>query len=292
MRQAALVYNPMAGRRRAAERAHRLAEIFAARDWRVEPMETVLPGGGEQPARQAAERGFDVVLALGGDGTLRECAAGVLGTETGVGFLPTGTTNVMCHTFGLPNHPFRAAAALAGGRLAPMDVGLCGGTPFLMQASVGIDAAVIAALNPTTKRWLGQGAAVTAAVRVLFGYRFPRFEIVIDGKPREVSFAAICNIPFYGGPWKMTAAELDDGRLHAALFAGRGRPSTLKFAFDFLRGKHGLRNDVEIVPVEEVELPATPGAELQMDGDAFPGGLPARVRMAKHKLRVLLPPPP
>lgn len=289
MRRAALVYNPMAGRRQAAVRAARLAEIFTAADWAVELMETVLPGGGEEPARHAAENGVDAVLALGGDGTLRECSAGVLGTETGVGFLPTGTANVMCHTFGLPNHPFHAAAALATGDFARMDVGLCNGTPFLMQASAGIDAAVIATLNPKTKRWLGQGAVATAGVRVLFGYRFPRFEIVIDGEPREVSFAAICNIPFYGGPWRMTAAELDDGRLHAALFRGRGRPSTLKFALDFVRGKHALRKDVELVPVEEVVIPATPGLQLQMDGDAFPGGLPARVQVAPDQLRVLVP---
>ena len=56
-----------------------------------------------------------------------------------------------------------------------------------------------------------------------------------------------------------------------------------------MRGKHALRDDVVVVPVEEIEIPAAPGLQLQMDGDAFPGGLPAKISVSEHKLEVLVP---
>ena len=121
-------------------------------------------------------------------------------------------------------------------------------------------------------------------------YGFPVFEVEAGGSRREVTFAAICNIAPYGGPWKMAPeAKIDDGRLHAALFSGRGRFSAVAFAGSMMLSRHLRRKDVEIVPVEEIALPAAPGLVLQMDGDAFPNALPARVRLAEKRIRLLLP---
>jgi YegS/Rv2252/BmrU family lipid kinase len=291
LRNATLIYNPVAGRGRTASLAHRICQTLEAEGWRVEPLESRQPGETERLARAAARAAVDAVFALGGDGTLRECAAGVLGSESAVAFLPGGTTNVMALPLGLPQDPHQACRLLANGRPGELDVGLCGQTPFLMQASVGLDAAAIAALQPTTKRFLGKGAIVPAALKAWLAYGYPSFEISIDKESYTATFAAVCNIPFYGGKWRMApAARPTDGRLHLVLFGGRGRSRTLSFAFDMLRDRHLERGDVKILTVETVILPEVPGLTLQLDGDSFPDRLPARVQLSPHRLRVLLPP--
>jgi diacylglycerol kinase family enzyme len=268
LRSAALIYNPT--------------------DTELCP--TAAPGDAEPLAREASARGVEAVFALGGDGTLRECAAGLLGSDTILAFLPAGTANVMALVFGLPPRPLRAAELLARGRTGQMDVGLCGRTPFLMQASVGLDAAVIAALRPAAKRLLGRGAVGPAIARSWWAYGYPEFEVQAEGRNRTASFAAICNIPFYGGRWKLAAgARTDDRRLDLALFKGKDRWQTLGFACDLLLGRHTRRRDVEISQHEEVEIHAPPELPLQLDGDSFPATFPTRLRVSRHRLNLLLP---
>jgi len=73
------------------------------------------------------------------------------------------------------------------------------------------------------------------------------------------------------------------------LLRSRGRFTTLGFAGDLLRGRHLRRRDVITASVEEVELVGPPELPLQVDGDPCRETLPARVRVAKRRLQVLVP---
>jgi YegS/Rv2252/BmrU family lipid kinase len=290
LRSAALIYNPTAGRQRTQKILEAIPERLRAGAWDTELCPTAGPGDAERLAHEAAARGVEAVFALGGDGTLRECAAGLLGSDTALAFLPAGTANVMALVFGLPPKPLPAAEILARGRTAQMDVGLCAERPFLMQASFGLDAAVIAALRPATKRILGQGAVGPAIARSWWTYGYPEFEVRTEGWSRSASFAAVCNIPFYGGRWKLAPdARTDDRRLDLALFKGKGRWQTLGFACGLLLGRHIRRRDVEISQLEEVEIFAAPELPLQLDGDSFPAAFPTRLRVSRRRLTLLLP---
>ena len=77
----------------------------------VEVVETNRRGHAIRFAQDAARRGIDVVIGFGGDGTLNEVATGVAGTETAIGILPGGSTNVFARTLGMPNDPVRGRAA-------------------------------------------------------------------------------------------------------------------------------------------------------------------------------------
>jgi YegS/Rv2252/BmrU family lipid kinase len=290
LRSAALIYNPTAGRQRIRKILEAIPETLRAGDWDTELCPTAGPGDAEPLARNASARGVEAVFALGGDGTLRECAAGLLGSDTILAFLPAGTANVMALVFGLPSKPLQAAELLARGRTGQMDVGLCGRTPFLMQASVGLDAEIIAALRPATKRLLGRAAVGPPIARSWWSYRYPQFQVRAHRDQRTVTFAAASNIPFYGGRWKIAPeARTDDGCLDLVTFSGQGRWRTLGFARDLLLGRHLRRSDVEVLRVAEVAIEAAPGLSLQLDGDSFPGALPATVTVARRRLKVLLP---
>lgn len=297
MRRAALIYNPKSGRQRHARRLAEILDRLRQGGFDAEPVPTAGPDDATRLARELARaddpaENCEVVFAYGGDGTVREVAAGLLGTPTALGILPGGTVNLLAHALGLPKDPVDAADLLPRLPARWMDVGLAGDVPFLMMVSAGLDAAVLAALDPRLKLRFGQGAFVGQGLREWWRYGYPRLELEADGEPFEASFVAVSNIPFYGGAFRLApGARLDDGRLDLVLLRDAGRLRTLRFAFEVLRGAHVHSRDVIARPVREVVLRAPAGAAAQVDGDLCRQRLPVNVRLARERLAVLAPEP-
>src|SRR3954466_14249545 len=113
----------------------------------VEAIDTEKRDHATQITREAAEEGYDVVVAFGGDGTVNEAANGLAGSETPLTALPGGSTNVFCRTLGSPNDVVDATEHLLGiaDRFRPLRVDLAraGGRHFTFSAGVGLDAAVV-----------------------------------------------------------------------------------------------------------------------------------------------------
>src|SRR4029077_12387156 len=131
-----------------------------AADHEVTLAETSRRGHATRLAQGAAVGRYDVVVALGGDGTLHEAGNGLAGTATALGVLPGGSTNVFARTIGLANDPIEATgqllAALAGPpRIRKIGLAAMNGRYFLFNAGVGFDAAVISQVERYTglKRW-------------------------------------------------------------------------------------------------------------------------------------------
>ncbi|MGB3563669.1 MAG: diacylglycerol kinase family protein [Thermoanaerobaculia bacterium] len=290
MRRSVLIYNPKAGRWRTAVLARDLLAALTQRDFQVDARPTDEPGHATHLARQAADDGVEVVFAFGGDGTLRETAAGLLGTPAALGLLPGGTTNVIAHSLGVPADPLRAAAALHHTSIREIDVGLCADDVFLMQASAGLDARIMSRLQPRLKRHFGRTGVLATGLLQWSTYEYPEMELVADGRRLTATFAAVCNLPHYGGKFALAPkATPDDRRLDLVLFRGRGRTATLGFSVAFLRGRHLDRADVECVEVEEVEIRGPNAINIQVDGDGTPLQLPVTIRLAPQRLKVLVP---
>jgi diacylglycerol kinase (ATP) len=288
VRPAALVFNPKAGGHRSRQLVDDVLAALKSVGYVAEARPTRGPGDATRQARQAAIEGAETIFAFGGDGTLREAAFGILGSHATLGFVPGGTANVMALTLGLPARPLEAVRALAGAERRTFDVGLCGLDAFLMQSSLGVDARSLGRLDSGFKRRFGRAAVGLSGLAAWWSYHYPELEIEADGRPLTASFAAVCNIPFYGGPWKLIpAARPDDGRLDLIVFRGSGRTATLAFARDLLRGRHLDRPDVESYTVEEVVVRSPHSLPLQLDGDARPAGAPLEIRMSPAKLRIL-----
>ncbi|MGB5294491.1 MAG: diacylglycerol kinase family protein [Thermoanaerobaculia bacterium] len=288
MSTASLIFNPRAGRWRTPQLVDRILRALERPGQSIEAWPTRSPGDATRLARQVVEAGAETVYAFGGDGTLREAAAGLLGSNAILGTIPGGTTNVIPLALGLPPRPVAAARRLREATPIEMDVGRCGTEIFLMQASGGLDARALHHLDPVHKRYLGKIAVALAGLSQWRKYDYPDLELVADGRTQFASFFAICNLPYYGGRFRLApAARLDDHQLHLVLFHGRGRAVTLAFARDLALGKHEARGDVEVLRVQEVELKAPPGLALQLDGDAMSSALPMTVRLAEERLRVL-----
>ena len=156
----------------------------------VEVVETNRRGHATRFAHDAARRGIDVVIGYGGDGTLNEVATGIAGSETALGVLPGGSTNVFARTLGLPNDPVVAADRLALGIAADdvrrIGLGRVNGRFFCFHTGIGYDAAVVKAVerHASLKRWLGHPLFISAAVSTWArGYdrHTPHFRLSTDG---------------------------------------------------------------------------------------------------------------
>lgn len=282
-------------------------ENLARGGFDVQARETQAPGHATELAQAAAEDGrWRVVFALGGDGTLREAAVGLLGSRLPLGILPGGTANVLALTLGIPGNAeeasklYRSLETDARKRDQPepclpvrdMDVGLCAGRPFLMMASVGLDVQVLAHLRPAFKRRWGRLAVGLQSLLEWWRYDYPLCSIKVGEEEVQGSLMALCNIPFYAGPFKMAPeASFEDGLLNLVVFRSGGRWPTLAFALALLRKRHTRRPDVLSLAVDGAELVGSGDIRVQLDGDPVKLSLPVRVSVAGHRVRFLVPPP-
>ena len=161
-----------------------------AADHEVELAETSRRGHATRLAQGAAAAGVDVVVVLGGDGTLNEAANGLAGSETAMAALPGGSTNVFARTLGLPNEPIEATAvvldALEGNTIRRIGLGSVNGRYFLFHVGMGFDAAVVSQVERRAglKRYAGHPLYLYATVSTWqrhYDRTRPRFAVHLPG---------------------------------------------------------------------------------------------------------------
>jgi len=164
-----LVVNPSASSVTARTRI--VIQKALSADHRLEVAATSRRGHATRLAQSAANDGIDVVVVLGGDGTLNEAANGLAGSETALAAVPGGSTNVFARTLGLPDDPVEATGALLdaieAGSLRRVGLGCANDRYFLFHAGVGFDAAVVEQVERKgglLKRFAGHPLFVAAAV--------------------------------------------------------------------------------------------------------------------------------
>src|SRR4051794_39014060 len=113
----------------------------------VQAVDTQRSGHATELCREAANEGYDVVVAFGGDGTVNEAANGIAGSPTPLTCLPGGATNVYCRMLGIPNDVVDATEHLLriadDWRPRPVDLGSVNGRLFTFSAGAGVDARVV-----------------------------------------------------------------------------------------------------------------------------------------------------
>jgi diacylglycerol kinase (ATP) len=201
-------------------------------------LETTVEDPGQGQARQALEAGASVVIAAGGDGTVRAVASTLAGTGRPMGLLPLGTGNLLARNLDLPLE--RGTRALLQTALTgtdhPIDLGWIRaeraepGQPdeehaLLVAGGVGFDAAMVAGAGEQLKARMGWLAYFVAGVRHLHGRRL-RVALQVDDQPpvqlklRSLVFANCGRLP--GGMVLLPDAEIDDGWLDVAAIDARG----------------------------------------------------------------------
>ncbi|MGA2986012.1 MAG: diacylglycerol kinase family protein [Terriglobia bacterium] len=325
MKKGILIYNPVAGRRpgRREREVREAAGVLRQAGMEIELAPTARPAMAHELAQAAVEKGVDVVLACGGDGTLNEVINGLAPSRVPLGILPGGTANILAHELGLPLNPVRAARQfthwtprrLALGRARwteaqtappagePPSSGGFTPPPFLVSpqaccryyisvVGIGYDAQIVYKLSSWLKTNFGVTGYVLEAFRQLVRYPFPRFSCRLNGQERQGTFAVIHRTRLYAG-WLHLAPTADLFAPHFAVcsFPSRSRMRYLVYALAVLARQHLRLRGVSLDQCTEVvctPVDASPTIRFELDGE-LGGAIPATFEIVPDALTVLVP---
>ena len=292
-----LVVNPSASSVTARARVVIQKALSADHDLTV--AETSRRGHAVRLARGAASDGTEVVVVLGGDGTLNEAANGLAGTDTALAPLPGGSTNVFARTIGLPDSPVEATGALLDslqhGRIEPIGLGSVNGRYFLFHAGLGYDAAVVEQVERRggLKRYAGHPLFVYSAVDTWMRHydrRRPAFSVhYSDGhEVDDAYFAIVCNTNPYtylgSRPLDIAPEATLDRPLAVVVIRSLRLTRILRLAgAAFRHGGAGLRKNRAVdyrFDVETLSVVGHRAFPYQVDGDFL--GYVERLQFEHH----------
>ena len=170
-----LIVNPVA--RTVSKPTLAVIEKAMSADFRLEVTETKERGHASEIATQAVHDGIDLVVVFSGDGTINEVVNSLAGTETALGVLPGGATNILVRALGLPTEPVDATGVLIGKALDDeafkLHLGRADGRYFAVNCGAGVDAAAMARMDakfPKTKAKFDRVAFRSVAWELMVGY--------------------------------------------------------------------------------------------------------------------------
>jgi diacylglycerol kinase (ATP) len=301
-RRGRLVYNPEAGRFPAAPFLGRAGKVLTKAGWNIDVVEAFDEAQLSRAASAAIDDQCDAVFVVGGDGSVGQIAATLVGSKTALGVLPAGTANVWAQEIGLPRmdwiHWFaleQAAERLAYGETRLVDVGECNGRIFLLWAGVGLDAELVNSIEPR-ERWEKVFATVHYATLALWnsiGWQGVNLRARAGDREWEGRYlvAVASNIPAYAGGLMNLApgAKVDDGLLDFWMIGGKSLKDVLIRVAQIFMGRHVNAEGVVHFAAPEAMFEAEGRLPLQVDGEPLSMSSPLHFRVHKQALRVLIP---
>jgi diacylglycerol kinase (ATP) len=255
------------------------------------------PGTAGAIARRSIADGAELILAAGGDGTINEIAEGVAFSDVPLGILPAGTANVLANEMGLDSSIEGAAASL--GECVPTRISMgrlqcLNGSErtrlFLLMAGIGLDAKIVYNLSMPLKARFGKLAYWLAGFSQL-GRDLDEFEVLVEGRRVNCSFALVSKVRNYGGDLEIAqSTSLLDDQFEVVLFEGHSSFRFLTYlarvAVRKLTGVPGI----SLIRTGSVCMPGTTGRHvyIQVDGE-YAGHIPARVEIVPDALTLLIP---
>jgi diacylglycerol kinase family enzyme len=298
--------NPVAGTGKGRLLAQRLGDCFTREGWESQIVQ-------ERP-EEASEQmlaGMTAAVSIGGDGTLRSVVERVTegGRTEGPGVLvvPMGTANLMGRHLGvglgMRGVEERAVAAIRGKRIVRLDVGKVSsrngphggeteGRLFLLMVGVGLDGAIVHALDRVRKGPIGFASYLRPAFETLAGYAFHEIEVEVDGQVvwrmgPAVAFAG--NVKEYGTGFPiLPLARSDDELLDVCVLPARSARDLIEHAVAMVAGEHHLREGVVYVKGKRVAVRSKEAVAVQADGDPA-GWTPVEMELMKTRVGFIVP---
>lgn len=285
-----LIVNPASRRARSRRFFSRLIQELHALGLGSEVAVSRSPAHPAELTREAVQRGYDLVVAVGGDGLVSQVARELVGSETALGIVPAGVGNDFARGLGIPLRMPEACRVLAQGSVRTVDVGRVNDRYFFSVAVIGFAAEVNRRANQLS--WFPfPGIYTVTTLATIFTYKPLCFTVSADG--RESCYygwmmAAGNTWSCAAGMALLPAARPDDGLLDVCVVEGIGRGQLL-FAFPrvFL-GSHVYHKGVETVRVREMTMQADSPCDIYADGERV-GALPATLSVVPRALKVIVP---
>jgi len=289
------IINPIAGHGRSSRVMDKMKSILAQKGIPFHGATTTYPGHATKLAKEAIEKGFRDIIAVGGDGTVFEVVNGLIDTNGSLGVIPTGTGNDFAHGLHLPMDPFDALEVILNGQKKPIDIGTANEKVFINVAGTGFDADVLMTMEKIRKMKIskilkGKLTYLISTLSTLLQYQFRDVTIEVDGKVyhRKILLVAIANGSFYGGGMQVAPkANMEDGQLDVCIISKLPKWKVPLLISEFIKGNHLRFSFVEYYRGEHVRVSSSIPIPLNIDGE-LAGSTPLECSLKPLSLSVFV----
>jgi YegS/Rv2252/BmrU family lipid kinase len=285
------IYNPKSGHNAKSPHLLERARLFIAQHRPDATLvQTERPRHATELARRAVDEGCEVVVAIGGDGTMNEVAAALTGTPAALGLIPCGSGNGLGRHLGIPGPGKGAFRALLDGDIRIIDTGLANGIPFFNAMGIGFDAEISHRFNRLTRR--GLPAYVRTTFSTLLRFRAQKYLIRSGDMSIETSafIISVANSDQYGNDCYIApGASVDDGRLNITVLKSvhffNALPIAVRLFTKTIDGSASVQR--LLGPRFTIERPAA--GLLHTDGETHETDAVIEITVRPRSLRIMVP---
>lgn len=289
-RSACLIFNPVAGQSDPEQDLIQIREILEPHI-ELDICLTTEEVGADQLAREAVERGVDLLIASGGDGTLSAAAVALVGTSIPFGVISRGTANAFATALGIPTEIDAACHTILGGVTRQVDAAYCNGKPMVLLVGIGFEAETVKRADRQAKDRFGMLAYVLAGMQQL--RNLERFTAEIEAEDRIITVVAAAVTVANAAPPTSVLAQgpagviADDGFLDLTIVSPNSVAGAIAASYHLLqsavKGNAAERDDIGYLRARRIKVTADPPQRVVIDGElsgttpvdieCIPGGL-------------------
>jgi YegS/Rv2252/BmrU family lipid kinase len=284
-----LIVNPFAGHGK--KQAHKIDDAVSwlrSRAEKVEVEYTVRPGHATELASIAAASGFDIVVAVGGDGTVNEVAQGLIGTATPMGILPMGSGNGLARELGISMDILESAKILLNGDIQQIDVCKINGQRFLCTSGIGFDALVADKMSKAATRGFWRYTQLT--IKESFTFKPFKIKMKVDDVliEKPVFLVTFANASQFGNnAYIAPTASMSDGLIDVVVVNPFNKIWLPVFGIGLFAGFIPKLRFVECYKAKRIELEYAGTSIYHFDGEPGQLTVPALVDIVPQKLFVI-----
>ena len=289
-RKVLFVYNPISGSRRLIP-VLPIIEKFTNRDlYDYSIASTNHKGHATELAREYALKGYDAVIAVGGDGTVNEVGCGLIGTDTALGIIPCGSGNGLARHLGVSMDPFKAVKWLDKSVYTTIDYGTINDHPFFCTCGVGFDATVSERFSNAGSR--GMLTYLESILKEIATYNNQLYKLSFDDSSETFEcFIVTCA---NAGQWGNNAyiaptASLQDGLLDVVVIHPFTPIDAPLLAFQLFNKLLDKNDNVTIRKASRLTITRENEGPAHYDGDPIQLGREIRIELIPQGLKVLIP---
>jgi len=299
--RAVFLVNPAADNGATGRRWPEIANRAAAAGLSGDALLSERPGHLTELARRAADDGAELLIVVGGDGTVYEVVNGVAGrTDVELAIVPRGTGRDFVRTYRIPHRLDAALRTARDGRVQEIDLGLArfrswegeaAEAYFANIASAGMSGAIAKRANETGKPLGGKVSYFWATLAVFARWRTSEITVRVDNESRRAQMHDVvaANGRYFGGGMMIAPdAEPDDGVFDVLLIGNLTKRDLLLTLPKTYRGKHLPHPKAELLRGSIVEIDASETLPVELDGEQ-PGTTPVRFELIPRALRLRVP---
>ncbi len=274
MKSYCFIVNPIAGGGKANSQVYRIEENFRAAGAEFKIYRTTGPRDATLAAARAAEEGFDIVVAAGGDGTVNEVLNGLVGSGAALAAIHGGKGNDFATAVAMPKNIDEACKSLLRSEIRAIDLGRVMERYFINSVGVGFDAAVALRVNRGIRLFNGVSAYIYAFFETLLSYQYVQMEIDLGSGPvkSDPVLVAVGIGQAYGGGMRIVPDAIqDDGLFDVCVFDRMNRLGLIYHFPKVFSGKLKNLEQANMYRTKELKLKLSEVRPLHMEGEIYFG---------------------